>query len=235
MLVWLVFVLRNPMTLPFRKISVLVDHEPSQIRVLSKTVEAHLHGGFFSLKTGELQRALLGFPWVANVSLRRLWPDQLIIDVETEKPLARWGAEQLLTARGKLFSAEGIIVTQELPLLDGPDGSQKELLNIYQQITSLLSPINAEISILQLDKRHAWRMVLNHRIEVMLGRSDRAVREARLRRFIVFYSQVIRGHEETVERIDLRYPNGLVVQWKGQPQLLSATSEQVKTKNVKIR
>lgn len=209
-IVWGVVILKNLKTLPFRQVKISVDSTHIKMVELRKVVMMNLEGGFFSLKVYQLRQAFLALPWVADVSFRRVWPDQLMVNIEEQNAVARWG-NQLINGKGQLFQPALSKIPKKLPLLEGPTGSLKEVLQLYHELSKALLASGVTISGLRLNSRHAWHMVLNGHIDVMLGRSDV---EHRFKRFIALYPRIVGAHEKDIARVDLRYPNGLTIEWK---------------------
>ena len=209
-LAWGVVVLKNPKTLPFRQVKISANNAHIKMTALRTVVATHLEGGFFSLQVESLRRSFLNLPWVKGVSFRRIWPDQLIVNVQERHAIGRWG-DQLISAEGKLFRPAAASIPQGLPLLEGPADSLKEVLKQYQYLRKSLSTIGVTISELQLSPRHAWHLVLDGHLDVILGRDNV---ERRFKRFIALYRKVVGAREKDVVSIDLRYPNGLAIKWK---------------------
>lgn len=209
-LVWGITILKNPKTLPFRHVKISANNVHIKIPTLKNVVITNLKGGFFSLRVDELRQALLALPWVAEVSFRRVWPDQLIINVAEQHAIARWGNE-LVNEKGELFQPKLTNIPKNLPFLSGPDDSLKEILLKYHEFSKDLSTIGVTINVLRLSNRHAWQMLLNGHIDVMLGRESV---DQRFKRFIALYTRVVGSREKDVSRIDLRYPNGLAIKWQ---------------------
>src|SRR5690554_6433950 len=55
-----------------------------------------------------LRADLLAMPWVSGASVRRVWPDQLVINLDEHLPVARWGDDALLNNNGRAFTPEQI-------------------------------------------------------------------------------------------------------------------------------
>ncbi len=210
LLVMVVNKMRSPELLPVRKIHSVsrlqhVGHGELQQAVLSK-----IQGGFFSVDLQDIEAALEKLPWVDKASVRRQWPDTLLIKVDEQQPVARWGKDGLVNFRGELFYPREPF-TRELPVLLGPEGQQKELLQRYKQLQKMLFSVGIKLRTLILDKRRAWHIMLTNGIPVELGRSDMI---KRVKRFARIYSTVLVPRVATIARIDLRYTNGLAVAWK---------------------
>ncbi len=152
-----------------------------------------------------------------DVSIRRIWSSELEIAVAEQKPLARWKKTQLISKLGTLFTPPIATIPKDLPELQGPEGSEKIVLARFEQfdrLLRLLEPLHIKITALQVSDREAWFLVLNNHIQVYLGHEDI---DQRFEKLVRFYRQIIGNQSEQVEHVDLRYPNGLAVQWKRVP------------------
>ena len=82
--------------------------------------------GFFTADMQAIKLAVLQMPWVAKVSVKRVWPDAIDIKVYEQKAYARWGDKSLLNERGEIFSPANIDQFSRLPLLNGPPGQEQK-------------------------------------------------------------------------------------------------------------
>src|SRR5690606_40367696 len=96
----------------------------------------------------------------SDLSLRRRWPDVLIVRIEEPRAAARWGDRGLLNARGELFAERPPNGFPELPHLDGPPGSEREVAKVYLAMRERLLETGLAIERLQLDERGSWRLLL---------------------------------------------------------------------------
>lgn len=209
-----IFTLRNPKTLPFREIKIITTGTHLKIPELKNIIIHHINGGFFSFNAGELRSALTVLPWVYNVSIRRIWSSELEIAVAEQKALARWNKTQLISNLGTLFTPPIATIPKDLPELQGFEGSQKIVLARLEQFDRLLEPLHIKITTLRVSDRETLFLVLNNHIQVYLGRKDI---DKRFEKLVCFYRQIIGNRSDQVEYIDLRYPNGLAIQWKNTP------------------
>jgi cell division protein FtsQ len=147
-------------------------------------------------------------PWISQVTVRREWPDRLVIQVEEEQPIARWNEKHLLNQQGQIFSPESALDQLQLPRLTGPEQSEQTVMLQYLQFNQLLYPLGVRIRDLVLNERGAWTMTLTNGAEVRLGRDH--VLE-RLRRLVVFLESEYGEQIVNIGSIDLRYRNGLAV------------------------
>ncbi|MBW5802359.1 FtsQ-type POTRA domain-containing protein [Coxiella endosymbiont of Ornithodoros amblus] len=206
-----IITLHNPKTLPFRQIKITVSSDHIKMVELKDIVVHHIQGGFFSFNASTLQTALMSLPWVHNMSVRRIWPNELEIQVEEQRPIARWNQNELITQKGEIFSPPLATIPQNIPQLSGPNNSEENVLNQFQQFSQLLIPFHAVVTALSLTKRGAWSLILNGHAQIFLG--DKNI-DQRFKQFVHLYPKIIGENINRVEYVDLRYSNGLAIQWK---------------------
>jgi cell division protein FtsQ len=161
----------------------------------------------------QLKQELEADPWIHTVSIRREWPGTLILQIEEEVAIARWGDNQLLNPKGQIFQPQEISQYMQLPLLSGPPGSESVVMAQYQQFNQLLYPLGVRIRDLNRNARGALTLTLTNGVVVRLGRNDVL---ARMRRLVVFLKSEFRDQVDRLQTIDLRYRNGLAVEPKSE-------------------
>ena len=91
---------------------------------------------FFGLSLEDTRVAFKKLPWVRDVSIRRDWNKSgLIVEIESHKPIARWGNRGLVNTFGEIFHAA---YDDNLPLFLGPDEFVEEMTVKYQKINKIL-------------------------------------------------------------------------------------------------
>ena len=158
-----------------------------------------------------IKNALEENAWINTVSLRRKWPNTLIINVSEEVAIARWGERELLNQNGALFSPLLIEAQINLAKLSGPNGTEKIVMQQYQIFNQLLLPKNLRIASLNLNTRGSWSIQLSNETKVVVG-SIQAV--GRLRRFVAVYEVLFADQIESISGFDLRYEDGIAVKHK---------------------
>ncbi len=168
---------------------------------------------FFKLDVNQVQDNLEGLPWVYSASVRKQWPNQVSVYVVDQVPVAQWNDDFFINANGKIFQADKQRVSENLPKLFGPEGSELLALENYRNINDLLVYIKAEIAELVLTERHSWQITLRDGVFLNLGREDRI---KRIQRFMDAYQRIKSLSEKDlqVDYIDLRYDTGMAVGWK---------------------
>ena len=167
--------------------------------------------GFFAVSVEHIKESLAQFPWVADASVRRVWPNQIIIQVAEKSPLARWNEDKLLSTSGELFSPTRDTYPVGLPQFIGPEGVQLKMMENYAQVKPLLAALQAKIIRFEMSPAHVWNLTLDNGIKLHIGHKDILTRVAD---FVKVYPKIIGDRASEVDSVDLRYSNGLAVRWK---------------------
>ncbi|MES2820620.1 MAG: cell division protein FtsQ/DivIB [Pseudomonadota bacterium] len=174
---------------------------------------------FFSVDLKGLRAELETMPWIASAEVRRVWPDQVVIRLEEQLPIARWGDAALLNNQGQAFAPRELVHYEHLPQLFGPQRAQEQVMQQYQILSQMLRPLGFTVARLELRERGSWFLSTGpdnrgQSIELLLGRDHLL---EKMRRFIVIYGKTLKEQNANIARIDLRYANGLAVGWREPP------------------
>jgi cell division protein FtsQ len=167
--------------------------------------------GFFTVNVDYIRDRMLEMPWVADIFVRRNWPDQVEITVVERKPIARWNNASLVSQNGDLFSPKEETYPANLPQFVGPEGQQAIMLQYFHEMNRALQPLHAKISYLEMTPFFTWKLKLDNGIMMQIEHKDILTR---LAHFVKVYPKIIGNRSKDVEYIDLRYPNGVAVRWK---------------------
>ncbi|MCU1717616.1 cell division protein FtsQ/DivIB [Pseudomonas sp. 5P_3.1_Bac2] len=196
---------------PISKISVEGDLSYVNQQAVQQRIAPYAATSFFSVDLTGLRHELEQMPWIANAQVRRVWPDQLVVRLEEQLPIARWGDEALLNNQGGAFAPQELANYQHLPQLYGPKRAQQRVMQQYQVLSQMLRPMGFSIARLELRERGSWFLSTGQGIELLLGR-DHLVEK--MRRFTAIYDKALKEQQANIARIDLRYSNGLAVAWR---------------------
>ena len=202
---------RDPQTLTIRAVEMEGEFNRVQGRDIRRVVVRQGPAGFFSVDMGEMRRAVEALPWVAEASVRRIWPNRLGVKVREHVPLAYWGEDALVSRQGVLLRPEPDSFPDGLPHFDGPDDLAPDLVARYRDMRRALAPVGQEVARLEVDDRRSWQLTMGNGIEVVLGRDDV---HQRLLRLVHNWPRRLALHEGAIQRVDLRYTNGFAVRWK---------------------
>lgn len=200
--------LLDPLTLPIRLVRVNGEFRHLSPAALQARAEDVVRGGFFNVNVDVIRSVLLKEPWVREVTVRRIWPDGLSLQVQEQVAVVRWGEDELLNEQGQLFKPAAGTLPEDLPVLRGPPGTQSEALARFRSLQHALGPHGLEIVELKVSDRRSWSFTLAGGPSVNLGRNDFA---ARVQRFAAFVPAFLAADLARIDVIDMRYTNGFAV------------------------
>jgi cell division protein FtsQ len=210
---WLMIQLDKPVTsVKIRGEFLLVSRQ----QVADQVYEA-MGSSFMTLKLDNIKAQLERQPWIDRVRVERRWPDQLEVTVIEHKPIARWGASDALNHRGEVIELKQAQdervqqLLQGLPRLSGLSGMEAEVMEQYQTLSKMLSERGLVLAQLQMDATRSWSATLEDGTEINIGREQVA---ARAKRFLKVYERQLKQRWAELDRIDLRYFNGVAVHWR---------------------
>lgn len=178
-------------------------------------VAGRLRGTFFTMRLDEARRVFETVPWVAAASVRRAWPDRLVVTLTEHRALGVWSDGRILSDQGRLFVAN--VAEAELygplPEFDGPAEFAAEAARRFYEFSAMLAPLALTIDAVRISERAAWSLRTSAdgaegpRFE--LGRDDPPGRlAARVAAIAAHYPLVVARLAGPPARIDARYPNG---------------------------
>lgn len=195
---------------PIAKVSVRGELTYVDQQVVQARMAPFVEASFFKVDLDALRHDLEQMPWIAHVEARRIWPDQVMVRLDEQLPIARWGDEALLNNNGQAFAPDDLTQYEHLPQLHGPKRAQQRVMQQYQILSQMLRPLGFSIARLELRARGSWFVTTKQGVELLLGR-DQIIEK--MRRFTAIYQQELVQKSERIARIDLRYANGLAVAW----------------------
>ena len=196
---------------PIALVSVEGELQDIDRDAVQQVIQPYLSDSFLGIDLAGLHADLLAMPWVADASVRRVWPDKLVIALDEQLPVARWGDKALLNNEGKAFEPQEIARFSELPQLNGPERSKRKVMRQYQQFSSLLRPQGMVVSKLELRDRGSWFLTTDDGMELLLGRDNLV---DKMQRFMTIEQLMLSDRRELIARVDLRYSNGMAVAWR---------------------
>lgn len=198
---------------PIERLQVTAEFQRVSAEQVSHAIAPQLSAGFFALDIEGISEAVAALPWVAEVEVRKRWPNALEVRLVEHRARARWGEVRLVSEQGELFVAPGGDVLQGLPQLEGPDDRVAEVLAFHAFAMQSLSGSGLSVRRLRLSLRGSWSLDLADGARVLLGRSDAAIRLDRLANHL---PALLAADGRALERADFRYANGFAVRWRAE-------------------
>lgn len=207
---------------PVRRVLLEGDFQRVAPPEIETAVAQAARGGLASIDLGRIRESIETIDWVDTAVVTRVWPDAVKVVVTEQVAAARWNDAGLLNARGELFIRNARYMPPELPLLEGPDGSEGDVAQLYIESQGRLLEAGLRLTGVSLDERGAWALQLADGLQVRLGRQD--VHE-RLERFIRLASPMVAKRVAEIGYVDMRYTNGFSVGWNTRNALAVAPQE----------
>jgi cell division protein FtsQ len=207
---------------PIRSVTVDGPFERVSPPEIEAAVAEAVKGGLATVDLDAVRERVERIEWVDVAVVRRRWPDALRIEVTEQVPAARWNGAGLLNARGELFLANARYAPAELPLLEGPAGTERTVAQLYLDAQGRFTEAGLGLAGVRLDPRGAWELELASGVRVRLGRL--AVTE-RLERFLAVAGPLVAQRPAEIRYVDMRYTNGFSVGWNARSALAVATQE----------
>jgi len=178
-----------------------------------------IKGNFFTVDLDAVREAFKVVPWVRDATVRRKWPNGLVVALEEHRPLGTWGEDGLLlSVKGDVFTANLAEAEEDVTLLRfyGPEGSEKEVVMRYDELKKGFATIRLEPVLLELSERYAWQTKLNNGMTVRFGREEgHSSMRRQMARLLAVYPRLAAQLKNGIRGIDLRYPNGLALKADG--------------------
>ncbi|MGX5202583.1 cell division protein FtsQ/DivIB [Aliikangiella sp. IMCC44632] len=170
--------------------------------------------GMLAIDLESLRNQLEELAWVQHVEVKKVWPNSIVVAVREHQPVAIFN-NAILTAshtqievseaQAKLFNLPRIEVKKQKTI------DTETLVKIwteFKQIKTSLELISLELVSVEIDLVNNWHLHFSRDLVMNLGRKDR---EARIARLVEVYRAI--ENKDAISSIDLRYHNGIAVQW----------------------
>ncbi len=175
-------------------------------------VAGRLAGNFFTMRLDDARRAFETVPWVAGASVRRVWPNRLVVTLTEHRALGVWNDGRVLSDEGRLFIANAAEAEIYGPLVefDGPPQLAPEAARRYYEFAAALAGLSLQIESIDISERASWAIDIAGGQRIELGRDDPpGALAARLALIGASYPLMLAKFGAPPSRIDARYPNGL--------------------------
>lgn len=203
-------IIDNPEFFPINVLKIKAPYHYFPREKIQELISPYMNQSFLTLSEEKLQENFKKNAWVEKVDVKKIWPDQVIVQIIERFPVAIWD-NMVISDKGDLFKPDKIDFFSEMPHFQGPEHQQKEVLHIFKKLSKLLIAHDLVIKELRLRDNQSWELTLSNGVIIRLGKQDV---EARLRRFCHVYPKWFATSFERVSSIDLRYPHGIAVSWK---------------------
>ena len=178
---------------------------------LKEVLTPEMKLGFYHADMDTIHQLISRLPLVEKVDVKRVWPDAVHIKITEQKPIVRWGDNALLNKQGEILTPDNISEFKNLPLITGPAGQEKKLLEIMKGVYIVLKDKSMQLAEFHVNDRRAWQIKLANGLEMQLGRKTPL---ENMQRFLKTMDLLGEEQLAMIASVDARYPNGYAVTWK---------------------
>ena len=166
---------------------------------------------YFTSDLEKIRDQALQLSWVDRVVVSRAWPNTIRVRVMPRHAIARWGTGRLLSDSGEVYTEVQVKDHTKLPILHGPLSQSKMMMRRYNEINQLFLPADLRLKDLYLTERMTWFMQFDSGLRVIV---DQDQTMSKLQRLSYLAETDLKPVWSKISAIDLRYRNGISIQWK---------------------
>ena len=199
--------INDPQSFPISKVRVQGTFTNLTETMLQSAL-GNIEGGYFNIDVAQLQKRVEALAWVESASVRRVWPDALLVSVNEQQALAYWLKSGLMNQRGELFYPNKNSFPQGLPQFNGAKENNILLYENYKRFNKLLNALHLTVKQIDMDARQSVIVVLSNGIKLVLGREK--IFE-RMQQFVAIFPKLLSTGTGQIQQIDMRYTNGFTI------------------------
>jgi cell division protein FtsQ len=195
----------------FRRIEIRGDVRHVSGAAVRAAIAGRLAGNYFTLRLDQARHAFETLPWVAEVSVRRIWPNRLSVTLVEHRALGQWSDGRLVSDAGVLFLANPAEAEVDGPLVNfsGPPQYAPQAVRRFHDFSMALAPLQIYIVSLRISDRASWSLSATPALQLELGRDEpRGRLQQRLATIVAAFPFVTARLDGPATRIDARYSNG---------------------------
>ncbi|MBL4606753.1 MAG: cell division protein FtsQ/DivIB [Pseudomonadales bacterium] len=174
-------------------------------------LEQALEQNFFFLELKDVAQIINHIPWVESAQVKKIWPDTILVNIQEQSPVARWGETKLISATGEVFEPGDLTAFEYLPHLVGSEAQRAKITDFYYQANKILSSSGLNIAAVKIESSYEWSLLLDNGLLVILSSMHGL---EKVKQFSEVYGKHISPKLDSIARVDLRYDSGFVVAWK---------------------
>ena len=207
----------------FKRVDVHGDLRHVTTASVRAALAGRLRGDYFTMRLEDTRRLFETVPWVAQASVRRVWPDRLSVTLTEHRALGVWEDGRLLSDRGELFVAnpDEAEIYGQLPEFSGPAAAAKEAARRFYELSAQFAALSLHIAAIDISDRRAWSLRLSpdvqsgdarpaSEVRIELGRDAAATPiNERVTKVIAAYPLIVAQLGAAPGRIDARYANAM--------------------------
>jgi len=198
----------------FHHIQIAADLRHVSRAAIRGAVAGRLAGNFFTMRLADSRVLFETIPWVASASVRRVWPDRLVVTLVERRAVGTWSDGRVLSDAGLLFSANPAEAELDGPQVQfsGPARFATEAAARLRAFSTSLHAISTSVAAIAVSERASWSVRTAAGQTLELGRDDPPGSiQRRLDAIVANYPTILAQLGGSPLHIDARYSNGFAV------------------------
>lgn len=196
---------------PIQRIHVLGAIKHVERNALEAALSPYMEESFFGIDLEEVRQTAESMTWIDAANVRKEWPNTLVVTLQERIPVANWGKNQFLSAKGEIFFAEHVQPDANLPTFIGMAEQAALIAQHYVQMQAVLKDAGLSITTLEMSDRISMTVKLAGGLTLVIDEKESL---EKLQRFTAVYRLFSEEQRQQLLRVDLRYENGLAIKWK---------------------
>jgi len=195
----------------FQRIEVVGQLRHVSRAAIRAAIAGRLRGNFFTMRLAESRAAFEAIPWVASASVRRVWPDRLVVTLVERRAVGVWSDGRVVSDAGQLFDVNPAEAELDGPQVEfsGPPGLAADAVAKLGSFRDALRALPATLAAIDISNRASWSLRTQSGQTLDLGRDDPPGSvQARLDAIAANYPLVLAQMSGPPGHIDARYNNG---------------------------
>jgi len=198
----------------FHHIQIAGDLRHVSRAAIRGAIAGRLVGNFFTMRLADSRAAFETIPWVASASVRRVWPDRLVVTLVERRAVGTWSDGRVLSDAGLLFNANPAEAELDGPQVEfsGPARFAVDAAERLRSFSPALQSISTRVTAIIVSERASWSLRTAAGQTFELGRDDPPGSvQRRLTAIVANYPTVLAQLGGPPVQIDARYNNGFAV------------------------
>ncbi|MEA3405130.1 MAG: FtsQ-type POTRA domain-containing protein [Pseudomonadota bacterium] len=208
LLAW--FLLRQEMASdrPIQQVKLTSELKQLSQEEIDQVLSAYVGVSFWEVELNQIQSDLTRLDWVSQAVVKRSWPDQLIISIEEQNPVARWSDNGLINHKGEVFFPSSVAEFENFVRLDGELLDSSKILAKLAEFQAILNQLEWPVSQLVESPEGGWQVQIMDGPVLLIAKEQDL---SQLTRFVRAYEHLKDGLRKSAQVYDLRYSNGFSI------------------------
>lgn len=195
---------------PIEEIRIEGQLSDQERELLQVALDPHGDANILSVRLDDVVADVTALGWPQNVSVRRQWPDTLILRINKQGVIALWNDDRYLTNNGRVIDQADVPNT--LPSIAAEAVAPEAALAVLQQLDEVARLHGLRIAQLNHSVAQGWWLLQDDGVRINLGRGHpRSQLVDRYQRFLRVRAQLPVEQLATLEYADVRYANGVAL------------------------